>query len=127
MSIPAMAAACGVPSSVGFPVRRATVTTAEVWAIPDVWKGRYVCFRSHGSQVVHIRFGTADTVSVSASAVSGLAAGVLSANATPTEPHIIVPSDGREDEYIDSSWTHLAHISAATTGFLCATLRTAEE
>lgn len=104
-------------------VRRATVTTAEVWAIPAAWVGRFVRFDAE-TQDVYIRFGTADTVSVSASSTSSLASAVLTA--AGTEPHLIVRAGTFVDERIDAQWTHLAHISDATDGLLAAALKSGD-
>ena len=89
MKIERQAAASGTPRldiDGTTPVRRitrATVTTAEIWAIPSSWKGRYVRFHLVAGTRAYIRFGTADTVLVLSTTTSDLASAVLSESATP--------------------------------------------
>lgn len=120
VSVPQVAESAGAPVS----VLRANVTSAEVWVIPEYWKGKYVCFRQIGGQRAAIRFGTAVGVSVSLTATATLSTNTLTAAAAT--PHIVVEAGNAEHELIDPSWTHLAHISPDTAGYLLATVRTAD-
>lgn len=129
-TIDRMAADASTPSGATISsVRLATTTSAEVVEIPDEWKGRFVRFALHGTaadtaiaKLGAIRFGTADSVSVSLTTTTTLASNVP--NEVATVPHVVLDCPGFADERIDPSWTHFAHIEGATGGYFVATLKT---
>lgn len=104
----------------GTPHARATVTTAELLVIPSGWAGKYVKFAScagSGAAVdIAIRFGDATAVPVIADRSAIDVDGVLTADVNV--PHTLVMAGTEQRLRLDPSWTHLAHISAATTGCL---------
>lgn len=105
--------------TLGTPHARTTVTTAELLEIPADCVGKFVRFHADvgsGSAVsVAIRFGSA-SVTVSVAARSTLATATLTADATV--PHVVLVAGGSERIRLDPSWTHLIHVSSATTGCL---------
>lgn len=117
MDITREAAEVRPPIESGFHCR-ATVTSSERWAIPSAWRGHYVTFQAEGV-AVFLLFGGA-SVAASASAVSTLSTEVLTAVATAS---LLIPANGERHIYVPTTGeaaaiTHLAHIAAATTGFL---------
>lgn len=106
--------------------QRATVTSAEVCAIPAAWLGKFVDFTA-ATKDVYIRFGTAGTVSCDYSTASALDGTTKVLTATTAGPHLIVPAGQTVPERIDESFTHFAHISAETGGILYATLSTGDD
>jgi hypothetical protein len=98
------------------PYQRDTVTTAEVIVIPADMQDQFCEFTAI-AQDVAIRFGTSDSVGVTIAQASGLASGVLSANAAT--PHILVPAGRTVVRRIPGGkWSHFAHRSGATGGRL---------
>jgi hypothetical protein len=100
----------------GTPFLRANHTTAngELVAIPAEWLGKYVDFTALGADVF-VRFGSDNTVQVSASAVSTNTSGTLAA--TGKEPHLIIPAGSTKPERIKlTGWTHFAWIASAASG-----------
>lgn len=107
--------------TLGTPHSRASVTTAEVLAIPSGWEGRFVEFHSDagsGSAVaIAVRFGTSASMTAPVIAThSGGTPPALTADAAV--PHIMLQVQERRRVRLDPSWTHFAHIASATTGRL---------
>lgn len=103
----------------------ATVATAQVCAIPTAWSGKYVDF-SAVTKDVYIRFGTADTVSCDYTTASARDGTTKVLTATTAGPHLIIAAGTMVPERVDASYTHFAHISAATGGILYAVLSTGD-
>jgi hypothetical protein len=106
--------------------QRATVTSAEVCAIPAAWAAKYVDFTATTVDVF-IRFGTADTVSCDYTTASARDGTTKVLTATTAGPHLFVAAGTTVSERVDSSFTFFAHISSATTGRLYATLSTGND
>lgn len=108
--------------TLGTPHARTTViTTPELLVIPTDCVGKFVRFHADagsGSAVaVWIRFGTADTVVATIgdrSAIDG--SGNLTADVNV--PHLAINAGADVRVRLDPSWTHISHISTATTGCL---------
>lgn len=96
---------------------RTAVTTAggERLPLPASLIGRFVRFTADGI-AVHVRFGD-ETVTVDPAARSSAA---LAPNGD--EPHLSLAAGTSARVRIRSSWTHLAHASAGTSGALRMTL-----
>lgn len=114
----------------GIPYALATLTTAQRIELPAAWDNKFVDF-SADTKDVWIRFGDGGVV-VSATAVSTVAAEVMAEGAGT--PHLYIPAGVTKPVLIrlghamtaagEVTQTHLAHISAATGGFLRMTLST---
>lgn len=100
----------------GTPYERNTVTSAELLVIPSALRGKFVRFSAETSDVF-IRFGTSDSVTVAASAVS-TEDGSGNLTGAATTPHLHLPAGQSEQFRLRADWTHLAHISADTSGKL---------
>lgn len=103
------------PAPSGSPYERATVTSAEVVAIPAALVGNFVRFSAETSDVF-IRFGTSNSVSVAAAAASSKIGDDLTSVSTSAHLHIVAGQS--EQVRLRGDWTHLAHISADTSGRL---------
>lgn len=99
------------------PYALATVATAAVIKIPDAMIGKFCSFAAE-TKDVWIRFGTADTVSVDTTAVSTVDGTTKALTVDGDEPHLYVPAGQEVQRRLDAGWTHFAHISAATGGYL---------
>lgn len=104
----------------GTPHARTTVTTAELLEIPTEMLGNYCYFQAaFGSATIDvaIRFGTSAAMGAVAIADRDvLNTATLAADVNV--PHILVVAGTTVEVRLDPSWTHLSHISAATTGTL---------
>ena len=123
------AASAGTPSTATLgAVRRTGVTTAEVCAIPAQWLGCFVDFDFYDTaattNIVGIRFGTADTVTVDLTTATAKTGAAFDTGGT-TQPHIVLGHLGSKSRFIDSTWTHFAFICSAATGKLGCVLTTA--
>lgn len=97
---------------------RATVTTAngERINLPAEMQNAFCVFFAEGLEV-WIRFGLAASVQVSRTAISALAAQVLTEDVT--SPHLYLPAGTMSPPIrMRGSWTAFAHISTNTTGFV---------
>lgn len=115
MTVPAQAfdfAPATIPYNLG------TVTTADgqLVVIPSEMSKRFCVFQARG-QDVFIRFGIDDTVDVDPTDVNTLSSGVLQADAAKA-PHLYVPAGQARRIRIPAEFTHFAHVSTATGGFL---------
>jgi len=109
---------------IGEPHARTTVTTTERLAIPDEWDNRFVDFTAETVDV-YIRFGDSG-VEVDRADRSSVAAEVMTG--VDDTPHIVVFAGTTKSVLIrknqtmtatgETTQTHLAHISTATTGVL---------
>jgi len=109
----------------GVPHARSTVAAAELLVIPADMTGKFCWFQATagtaaGAAVdVAIRFGTSAAMGAAViddrSTIDG--SGNLTADANV--PHLLIRA-GSEPRRVklDSTWTHMSHISAATTGAL---------
>jgi hypothetical protein len=105
---------------------RATVTSAEVCAIPAAWSNKFVEFSAMGADV-YIRFGTADTVSCDYTTVSSRDGTTEILTATTSGPHLIIPAGTSKHERVDSGWSYFAHKDSSASGYLYATLATGDK
>lgn len=110
MSMIERVAADACPGDV--PYALATSDTSRRIQIPDEMRGAYCAFTAAAVDVM-IRFGDA-TVTVSASDVSTVAGGVITAEGT--EPHIRVHAGTTVHWRLQGAWTHMADISESTAG-----------
>lgn len=106
----------------GTPHARATVTTAELLEIPTEMLGKFCQFQAtagSGAVVdVAIRFGTSAAMGAAVIANrDDLSTATLAADVNV--PHVyLVAGQIPEEVQLDKSWTHMSHISGATTGAL---------
>lgn len=99
--------------TVGVPHARNTVTTSERLSIPEDMRGQFCVFMAEG-QDVWIRFGTAADLAVSRTARSTESSEALTADTTAA--HLHVPKESMVSIRLQSGWTRMAHVSAATGG-----------
>ena len=102
------------------------VTTAPV-AVPAAWLGtycRFVFIGASATDVMYIRFGTANTVAVATTASTLAGAATYALTEVGTEPHLVLPSGVAVDERIDKRWLFFAHISSAASGKLYVAAKT---
>lgn len=92
----------------------ATSATSRCLTIPAAMRGKFCVFQAEGSDV-WIRFGTASDLAVSATAVSTVNDGALTAVATCA--HVHIPAGVTLGFRLDPSWTRMADISADTSGY----------
>jgi hypothetical protein len=113
-------------SPTGSPVILASIATSQMCAIPSEMIGRFVRISlAKGGTYSLVRFGTSSSVSV-AETVSTRNAGTGALTPGTTEPHVCVVQGATERVKLDSSWTHFAHIEAATGGLFSMVLATGD-
>lgn len=108
----------------GTPHARSTVTSAELLEIPTEMQGRFCWFQATagttaGAAVdVAIRFGTSAAMgAVVIDDRSSLAGATLTADANA--PHLLIRAGADPTRIrLSKTWTHMSHISGATTGAL---------
>lgn len=96
---------------------RQTVTSAEVCAIPSDMVGKFCRFSAETSDV-WIRFGTSDAVTVDATQVSARDNDTKELTPHAATAHLHIVAGTSEQFRLQGDWTHLAHISADTSGLL---------
>lgn len=105
--------------TLGTPHARSSVTSAELLEIPADCIGKFVRFQStagSGAAVdIGIRFGDSGAACVIGDR-SSLSVAALTADVNV--PHLYLVAGQSERIRLDPSWTHLSHISGATTGCL---------
>lgn len=108
----------------GTPHARSTVTSAELLEIPAEMQGRFCWFQATagttaGAAVdVAIRFGTSAAMgAVVIDDRSSLAGATLTADVNV--PHLLIRAGADPTRIrLSKTWTHMSHISGATTGAL---------
>lgn len=107
-----------VPSE---PRALATVSTADVIALPTGWAGKFAWFQAvagSGSAVdVFVRFGTDNTVSVDSTTETVLTGEDLDPSTDEPDLHLVAGLPAVRVR-IPPTATHFAHIASATTGRL---------